>query len=82
MIGVAPKGIGRGSGQWLCGAMAMGSTEGAARAPSAAHLEGVAGVAPRVAPQPRYFFAIEAPSVYFGSTMLPRRTLPHIVSSI
>ena len=26
-------------------------------------------------------FAIEAPSVYFGSTMLPSRILPHIVSS-
>ncbi len=27
-------------------------------------------------------FAIEAPSVYFGSTMLPRRTRPHCVSSM
>jgi hypothetical protein len=27
----------------------------------------------------RYFFNIEAPSVYFGSTMLPRRTRPACV---
>src|SRR5690554_3367175 len=33
-------------------------------------------------PQTKYVFAIDAPIVYFGSTMLPSRTLPHIVSSM
>lgn len=30
----------------------------------------------------KYFFATEAPTVYFGSTMLPSRTLAHWVISI
>ena len=53
---------------------AFGATgdEGAAALQSEVH---------RYTPSPAIDFSTDAPSVYFGSTMLPSRTRPHCVSS-